>query len=153
MNKSNKKRGRGLPTAVVLAATSFALNFGFIPQAVAATVIEHTIEKTAENSSQSDQPTVAFNISSQALESGLVAFSQQADINIIGVTAILREHRVAVLKGDLTKAEALDRLLQDTGLSYEMINDTAVSIFVKALVPETPDEVPLLQEIIITATV
>ena len=172
MNKSNKKRGGGLPTAVVLAAASFALNFGFIPQAIAATiggtVIEDTIEDTPEStiestpktspkkatkiSPQSAQLTIAFNIPSQPLESGLVAFSQQADINIIGVTAILREHRVAVLKGDLTKAEALDRLLQGTGLSYEMINDTAVSIFVKAPVPEAPDEVPLLQEIIITAT-
>ena len=172
MNKSNKKREGGLPTAVVLAAASFALNFGLIPQAIAATiggtVIEDTIEDTPEStiestpktspkkatkiSPQSAQLTIAFNIPSQPLESGLVAFSQQADINIIGVTAILREHRVAGLKGDLTKAEALDRLLQGTGLSYEMINDTAVSIFVKAPVPEAPDEVPLLQEIIITAT-
>ena len=180
MNKSNKNRGGGLPTAVVLAAASFALNFGFISQAIAATiagtVIEDTIENTSEStpestpentiastsknspkkateiSPESAQPTIAFNIPSQLLESGLVAFSQQADINIIGVTAILREHRVAVLKGDLTKPEALGRLLQGTGLSYEMINDTAVSIFVKAPVPEAPDEVPLLQEIIITAT-
>lgn len=124
-------RGRGLPTAVVLAATSFALDFGFIPQALAETSDLSLTAQSVQNS-QAKAPTLAFNISPQPLESGLVAFSKQADINIIGVTAILRDHRVAVLKGDFTKAEALDRLLEGTGLSYEMINDTAVSIFVKS---------------------
>ena len=97
MNKSNTKWGRGLPTAVVLAAAFIALNFGFMSQAIAEAIGEKTLKATAETTAQSDQPTVAFDIPSQPLESGLVAFSQQADINIIGVTAILREHRVAVL--------------------------------------------------------
>ncbi|MBT6593564.1 MAG: TonB-dependent receptor [Porticoccaceae bacterium] len=140
-----------MPTAVVLAATSFALDFGFIPQALAETSDLSLTAQSVQNS-QTKAPTLAFNISPQPLESGLVAFSKQADINIIGVTAILRDHRVAVLKGDFTKAEALDRLLEGTGLSYEMINDTAVSIFVKPQVPETLDEEPFLQEIFITAT-
>lgn len=153
MNTSNKKWGRGLSPAVAIAATAFALNLGFMPQVIAET-ITGTVDKSIieKNVPPSDQPIVSFNIPSQLLESGLVAFSQQADINIIGVTAILREHRGAILKGQLTKAEGLTRLLQGTGLSYEMINDTAVSIFIKAPEPEAPDELPQLQEIIITAT-
>jgi len=148
MNKLNKMRVRGLPTALVVVVASFALNFGFIPQALA----EGTAQNAEELAAQSDQSTIRFNIPSQPLESGLVAFSQQADINVVGVTATLKQYVAVDIQGNLTKTEALDILLQGTELGYEIISDTSVSIFTQRPLPEDPEAVNFLQEIIITAT-
>ena len=132
----------------MVVVASFALNFGFIPQALA----EGTAQNAEELAAQSDQSTIRFNIPSQPLESGLVAFSQQADINVVGVTATLKQYVAVDIQGNLTKTEALDILLQGTELGYEIISDTSVSIFTQRPLPEDPEAVNFLQEIIITAT-
>ena len=135
MNRSNEMRGKVLQTTWVMVVVFLVLNFGFIQPSFA----------------ESDQPRLEFNIPSQPLDSGLVAFSLQADINIIGITANLQPHVIADLKGTLTRAEALTALLESTGLDYKIINDKAVSIFVATLPAEDSDTDTLLQEIIVTA--
>ena len=94
-----------------------------------------------------DQPELQFNIPSQSLESGLVAFSLQADINIIGTTELLRQHVIPDINGYFTRTEVLAILLQGSGLQYKIIDNTAVSISPDTgIVDDT-----YLQEIIVTA--
>lgn len=123
--------GRGLQKALIAALVSLVLNLGCIQQSVA----------------DSDTSRIEFNIPSQSLELGLVAFSLQADINIIGTTAILQRHVIPDIQGYFTSTEVLSMLLDGSGLQYEIINDTAVSISEKTTITEDA----YLQEIIVTA--
>ena len=120
-----------LQQAVIAAMCSLVLNLGFIQGSFA----------------DSGQPRTVFNIPSQSLELGLVAFSLQADINIIGTTAILQRHVTPDIQGYFTITEVLGMLLDGSGLQYEIINNTAVSISAKTTI--TDDN--YLQEIIVTA--
>ena len=136
MNKSDELRRSKLPASLLMVAVFIVLNFGFIQPSVA----------------DPDEAQVAFDIPSQPLDSGLVVYSLQADINIISVTDILRPHVTNDIKGDLTKSQALTLLLEGTGLDYKVINDTAISIFVAKSDTEDSSGDTLLQEIIVTAT-
>ena len=135
MNKSNEMRGRVLQTNLVMVVVFLVLNFAFIQP----------------SSAEPNQPRIAFNIPAQPLDSGLVAFSLQADINIIAVTANLQPHVIADLNAELTRAEALTLLLEGTGLDYKIINHKAVSIFVAGRATEDGGADTFLQEIIVTA--
>ncbi len=118
-----------------MVTSALVLNFGFTHHSIA----------------DSDEPKMEFNIPSQALELGLVAFSLQADINIIGTSKTLHQHVIPDIQGVFTKTEVLVVLLKDTGLDYKIINDTAVSIFAKRIASEAPITDIYLQEIIVTA--
>jgi len=137
--------GRKVPQHIlVVVAISLALNFGLIHHSIA----------------DSDQPKTDFNIPPQSLELGLVAFSLQADINIIGTSAELQRHVIPGIKGSFTRTEALNLLLEGSGLQYKIINDTAVSISADRLASKDNNyaldinlapEDTYLQEIIVTA--
>ena len=116
---------------IIVVAFSFAVNFVLSPHSMADT----------------GQPEMQFNIPSQSLESGLVAFSLQADMNIIGTTELLRQHVIPDINGYFTRTEVLAILLEGSGLQYKIIDNTAVSISPdKGIVDDT-----YLQEIIVTA--
>lgn len=116
---------------IIVVAFSLAVNFVFSLHSMADT----------------NDIKMEFDIPSQSLELGLVAFSLQADINIIGTTELLRQHSVPNVKGRFTRTEVLALLLKGSGLQYKIIDDSAVSIF-----PDTvTDEDAYLQEIIVTA--
>ena len=131
MNRSKNLGGRGLQHRLFVLAASLVLNFGFIPQTLA----------------QPDQARTDFDIPSQSLELGLVAFSLQADINIIGATALLQQHIIPDINGYFTRSEVLNLLFEGSGLQYKVINDSSVAIFAKKPVVEET----YLQEIIVTA--
>ena len=116
---------------IIVVVLSLAVNFVFSLHSMADT----------------DQPVMQFNIPSQSLESGLVAFSLQADINIIGTTEVLRQHVIPDINGYFTSTDVLTAMLAGSGLQYKLINDTSVSIF-----PDTANTGDgFLQEIIVTA--
>ena len=116
---------------IIVVAFSFAVNFVLSPYSMADT----------------GQPEMQFNIPSQSLESGLVAFSLQADMNIIGTTELLRQHVIPDINGYFTRTEVLAILLEGSGLQYKIIDNTAVSISPDTgIVDDT-----YLQEIIVTA--
>jgi iron complex outermembrane receptor protein len=116
---------------IIVVAFSFAVNFVLSPYSMADT----------------GQPEMQFNIPSQSLESGLVAFSLQADMNIIGTTELLRQHVIPDINGYFTRTEVLAILLEGSGLQYKIIDNTAVSIS-----PDTGiEDDTYLQEIIVTA--
>ena len=131
MNRSKNLGGGGLQHRLFVLAASLVLNFGFIPQTLA----------------QPDQARTDFDIPSQSLELGLVAFSLQADINIIGATALLQQHIIPDINGYFTRSEVLNLLFEGSGLQYKVINDSSVAIFAKKPVVEET----YLQEIIVTA--
>jgi len=115
MNRSKNLGGGGLQHRLFVLAASLVLNFGFIPQTLA----------------QPDQARTDFDIPSQSLELGLVAFSLQADINIIGATALLQQHIIPDINGYFTRSEVLNLLFEGSGLQYKVINDSSVAIFAK----------------------
>lgn len=145
MNRSKKvgRRALALQYTFIVLAVSLALNFAFIHKSTA----------------DPGQARVQFNIPSQSLELGLVAFSLQADINIIGATADLQQHQIPYIKGYFTSTEVLAMLLEGSGLHYKFINSTAVSISADRVASEdgsmqeiSPDsEDSYLQEITVTA--
>ncbi|MGI9285610.1 MAG: TonB-dependent receptor domain-containing protein, partial [Pseudomonadales bacterium] len=83
-------------------------------------------------------------------------FSIQADVNIVGLTATLKQFVTPEVRGAMTRAEALEMLLANTGLDYQFTKNRAVSIFVAKLVVEQPmekhEQEPLLEEVVISAT-
>ena len=81
---------------IIVVAFSLAVNFVFSLHSMADT----------------DQPVMQFNIPSQSLESGLVAFSLQADINIIGTTEVLRQHVIPDINGYFTSTDVLTAMLE-----------------------------------------
>jgi len=134
---------RAFQHTLIVVAVSLALNFGFIDKTIA----------------DVEQPKMQFNIPSQSLELGLVAFSLQADINIIGASAVLQQHQIPDIKGYFTRTEVLNMLLEGSGLQYKIINGTAVSISADRLASKdtSAQEINLdseetyLQEVIVTA--
>lgn len=103
-----------------------------------------------------DQTQIDVDIVSQPLEDALVALSIQADVNIIGRTESLKALQSTPLNGSMTLREALEKLLQGTGLDYKYLGGRSISFFPKPPEdkPETSpqDTSPLLEEVIVSAT-
>ena len=126
--------------AVLAAIITFVYSLGF----------------TGVCNAQSHQPVVDFNIPAQPLDSALVVFSIQADLNIVGLTATLNQYVAPQVQGAMTRVKALDALLTNTGLDYKLLGNQAVSIFAVAPVVEIPVAKPesegLLEEVVVSAT-
>src|SRR5690349_11008575 len=69
-----------------------------------------------------------FDIPPQALDSALVAFAEQAKVQVTVSAAGVAGLKTAGLKGDRTTEEALTFLLKDTGLTYTAIGKRTYSI-------------------------
>jgi len=98
----------------------------------------------------------SFNIPAQPLDSALVSFSMQANINIVGLSEALKVHMTTPVQGQKTWQDALDALLLNTGLTYRILSGQSVSIMVAEPATETiqaQQEQPVyLEEIIVSAT-
>lgn len=69
-----------------------------------------------------------FTIQPQSLSAALLKFSEQADIQIMTATHDLVERTSPGATGEKTAREALELLLQGTGLKYRAISEDAVAI-------------------------
>jgi outer membrane receptor protein involved in Fe transport len=69
-----------------------------------------------------------FKIEAQPLAAALVEFSQQASIQVVGATAAIGDVQTSGLTGHYTAAEALERLLRNTGLVGRWIGARTVTI-------------------------
>ncbi len=69
-----------------------------------------------------------FTIPPQSLSAALLKFSEQADIQIMTASADLAERTSLGATGDKTVREALELLLQGTGLKYRAISEDAIAI-------------------------
>lgn len=138
-NKGRRKVGIGSFRAALLAATPFAVTLAATPAAWAQT------------------QTYLFNIESQPLSSALLSLGRQADLSVLAPTALVEGKRGPEIKGQMSAASALDRLLQGSGLTYEFVQSNAVKIVAKdkAQTAPLPTSVPASDEsdrVIVTGT-
>lgn len=74
------------------------------------------------------QPKYSFNIPAGSLSSALVSFSAQSRIQVTSQAPTLAGHTTTGLHGQFTSSEALARLLQGSGLSYQTLGEHAFQI-------------------------
>ncbi|HYG26179.1 MAG TPA: secretin and TonB N-terminal domain-containing protein, partial [Caulobacteraceae bacterium] len=72
--------------------------------------------------------TVTFNIAPGSLDEALIAYSDQADLQVISASSSVRGKRTDGVKGDATPRQALALLLKDSGLSYVATSPTTVTV-------------------------
>ncbi|MBL4828094.1 MAG: TonB-dependent receptor plug domain-containing protein, partial [Spongiibacteraceae bacterium] len=71
---------------------------------------------------------IHFVIPSQALDSALLLFAEQADMDLVGLSADLSEWVSPAIDARMTLAQVLDLLLRDTQLRYQIIQQRSVTI-------------------------
>lgn len=69
-----------------------------------------------------------FNIQAQSLENALIEFSEQAGIQVIFSTDLLKGANSNGLAGEFTSRAALDQLLSEHQLTYQVVNEDTVAI-------------------------
>jgi iron complex outermembrane recepter protein len=83
-----------------------------------------------------------FNIAPQSVESALLEFSNQADVQVmVGSTAVAGQHTRGV-KGQLSVPTALSQLLRYTNLTYETVGNTVTVKRVAAATRAEPRKIP-----------
>ena len=105
---------RPIAASVLMLATTTALT-SFVPTGARA--------ETAQT-----QPKFSFNIPAGSLSSALVSFSAQSHIQVTSQAPTLAGHTTTGLRGQFTSSEALVRLLQGSGLSYQPLGERAFQI-------------------------
>ena len=81
-----------------------------------------------------------FDIEAQPLSKALLAFSEQSDIVVSVPTQLVSGKEAPAVKGDIAPDEALDKLLQGSGLEYDRDRDGGVMIVQAALQEARRDE-------------
>lgn len=71
---------------------------------------------------------LAFSIPAQPLDSALIQFSTQAQLQVIASSAEIKSLRSEPLFGTYSIEEALKRLLEQSGLSFKQVGQSAISI-------------------------
>ena len=74
-----------------------------------------------------DEPT-SFEIDAQALDTALIEFSEQADIQLVVRGELVADLKSDGLRGEFTPRRALAVLLDDTGLTYTAIGEDSVAV-------------------------
>ena len=103
---------------------------------------------------------VAFNIPAQELDSALVAFAEQSKMQIVVQAAVLRGLKTSGVAGDYSTNEALNSLLNKSGLQYRFTGANTIAVVQTAQAAEpapikeeaksAPPAVQL-EEVIVTA--
>lgn len=76
---------------------------------------------TAAGLAWADQARVwPFKIEAQPLSSALIVLSQQADATIVAAPQLMRGKQAPAISGEFSLDEALSRLLEGSGLDYEL---------------------------------
>ena len=78
-----------------------------------------------------------FDIASQPLADALLEFSQQANIQIVMVSATVKDIEAGGIVGERTNREALELLLDDQALRYTQHDDRTVSIQTDAVIEDS----------------
>ena len=86
-------------------------------------------------------PKLHFAIPPQALATALIAFGQQANVQVLTAGGMVDAVRSRGVDGECTVAAALDRLLQGTDLGYSFVD--AGTVVVKPLAADTQSAVPI----------
>jgi len=136
--KTTLKSGTSLGGVKVLAIG--ALGYGLIAMAPAGAAAQ-SIEKSAadmpsafeiaqNNSSSSalSNETHAFDIESQPLAMALVAFSRISGVDVAIDGSLPGGVQSTAVSGEMSATEALDRMLSQSGLAWQVLNTTTISV-------------------------
>jgi len=100
---------------------------------------------------------VRFAIPAQSLDSALLQFAAQADMDLVGLSASLAELQAPAVVGNLSPEAALAQLLSNSHLYFHFSRQRAVTI--TDIKPETPADIgtvfqpsTLLEEVTVSAT-
>ncbi|WP_024888922.1 STN domain-containing protein [Luteimonas huabeiensis] len=69
-----------------------------------------------------------FDIAPQALEQALLAFSEQAGLDLVAVGDLGGPYTTPAVRGEMASGDALARLLAGTGLGYRVRGDGVVLV-------------------------
>lgn len=88
---------------------------------------------SAKDPSQTGQADVAtdereFDVPAQPLRTAILRFSDQANVQLVADVATMGEVRTAAVTGRLTIGAALDRLLDGTGLGWDLLAQDTITI-------------------------
>ena len=72
------------------------------------------------------QATIRFDLPAQTLEASLRAISKSTDTNILIDRKLVDGLKAPALKADLSVEQAINRLLQGTGLTYQYVNEHTI---------------------------
>jgi outer membrane receptor protein involved in Fe transport len=72
------------------------------------------------------QATIRFDLPAQTLEASLRAIGKSSDINILIDRKLVAALQAPALKADLSVAQAMSRLLEGTGLTYQYVNEHTI---------------------------
>ena len=75
-----------------------------------------------------NEPTYTVELDSQPLSESLKSFADQTGLQVVFFSEATNGVQAVALNGNYTADAALDTLLDDSGLTYEYINDRAVTI-------------------------
>lgn len=82
------------------------------------------------SSAEDVRPTevTSFDIPSQNLETALIRFSEQTDLQLVMASEEVSGKAVEGISGEWSNFAALDELLEGTGLGYQLVSDHTVAI-------------------------
>ncbi|PKR54746.1 TonB-dependent receptor [Thalassospira marina] len=105
---------------MVLAAST---DVGTVPEAAIATVTATELAQAV-----SSDPSFRFDIPAQTLTSALVEYSRITGIDVVIDGDLSSNHVTPAFKGEMTANQALDSLLNGTGLTWQALDSHTVSI-------------------------
>lgn len=97
-------------------------------------------------------PVASLNIPAQPLANALRELAQQANLQLAFEPDLTGERMSPPIKGEMTARSALEKLLQDSGLRFEFIDDNTVAISASPSVamPAVPDKAEATKEAPVT---
>ncbi len=113
----------------------------------------------AEFSFASESALVKFSMPSQPLDSALLEFAEQADMDIVGLSEALSTLIAPAVEGSMSRTDALELLLKNTQLYYRISRQRAVTIASTPFASSVEDPAPnallqpsgLLEEVTVSA--
>src|SRR5262249_3685414 len=79
-----------------------------------------------------------FNIPAQPLSPALIAFSHQADVQVITRSEEVSRERTAGVSGHMAIREALQQLLNGTHFVYVLVGESTVEIVTATITAQSP---------------
>jgi hypothetical protein len=80
-----------------------------------------------------------FDIETQDAASALNEFARQADITLVFSSVLVARHQTPAIHGDFTIMDALARLLDGSGLSFNQVSATTIAISAPTEAGDAPD--------------
>ncbi len=72
--------------------------------------------------------TVSFEIPAQSLASALLQYAEQAELPVLFSEEVVQHHRSSGVTGTYTREEALEKILDGTGLAFESVGKHTVAV-------------------------